>query len=35
VGKGTELIDLWDVDMGKVMVHVYIGVKKSVELFGF
>jgi hypothetical protein len=34
VGKETELMDLWDVEMGKVMVHVFIDVKKGAYTTG-
>jgi hypothetical protein len=35
VGKEIKLMDLWDVDMGKAMVHEFADVKKSAELFWF
>ena len=30
-----ELMDLWEVDMGKVMKHVFIDVPNSTELYGY
>jgi hypothetical protein len=35
VGKEIKLMDLWDVDMGKAIVHEFADVKKSAELFWF
>ena len=33
--RPIELMDLWDVDMGKVMKHVFINVDNSKALYGF
>ena len=35
MGKEIKLMDLWDVDMGKAIVHEFADVKKSAELFWF